>query len=142
MMKPSPDIRYQAEAAATVAAERVLFPLDFAVRKPTHGAALAAARTVIGQLEAEAAQLKVGDFDIQANSVRFEVEPKGSVLLQLSCTLALRLPAGTDFWNRAEAVTRTLDLIQRYCTPAKDSSDVAAYTGQAQHAGTSHPGPA
>jgi hypothetical protein len=142
MMKPSPDVRYQAEAAATVAAERVLFPLDLAVRKPTHGVALAAARTVIGQLETEAAQLKVGDFDIQANSVRFEVEPKGSVLLQLSCTLALRLSAGTDFWNRAEAVTRTLDLIQRFCTPAKDTSDVAAYTGQAQHAGSSQAGPA
>src|SRR5437764_195771 len=141
-MKSSPDIRYQAEAAATVAAERVQFPLDLAVRKPTHGAALTAARAVIGQFEAEAAQMKAGDFDIQANSVRFEVEPKGNVLLQMSCTLALRLPAGTDFWNRAEAVTRTLDLIQRYCTPGKDGSEVAAYTGQAQHAGSSQPGQA
>src|SRR2546421_3438187 len=73
-MKTSPDVRYQAEAAATLAAERVLFPLDLAVRKPTHGGALAAARTLIGQLEAEAAQLKAGEFDIQAHSVRFELE--------------------------------------------------------------------
>lgn len=62
--------------------------------------------------------------------------------LQVSCTLALRLAPGTEFWARAEAVTRTLDLIQRYCTPGKDGGDVAASTGQAQHAGTSQAGQA
>ena len=43
MMK-TPDIRYQSDAAATVAAERILFPVDLSIRKPTHAAALAAAR--------------------------------------------------------------------------------------------------
>jgi hypothetical protein len=85
--------------------------------------------------------MKVGEFDIQAGSIRLETEPKGSVLLQMSCTLALRLPAKTGFWVRAEAVTQTLDLIQKYCVPGKEQGDVAAYTGLAQHAPAGPAGP-
>src|SRR5262245_22820701 len=88
-MKGGADVRYQSEASATVAARQVLFPLEVSVRKPTHGAAFTAARALIAQIEAEAEALKVGRFDIQALSVRYEVEPKGGVLLQLSCALTL-----------------------------------------------------
>jgi hypothetical protein len=133
-MKETPDIRYQSEAAATVAAERVLFPVDFSIRKPTHVGALAAARATMTQIESEAAKLKVGSFGIHANSIRFQYEPKGTIVLQLSCTLALTAAGEAAFWPRAEAIASTLDLIQKFCEPPpKGSSDVGIYTGQAQH---------
>jgi hypothetical protein len=131
-MKTPADVRYQSGASDLVAAQRVVFPLEVAVRKPTHGAAFSAARSLITQFEAEIAQLKVGKFDIQANSIRFELDPKGNIVLQLSCSLVLSLGGEPVFWSRAEAITRTLDLIQRYCTPGKESNDTAVYTGPAQ----------
>jgi hypothetical protein len=133
LMKTATDVRYHSGAAEVVAAQRVVFPVEVAVRKPTHGAAFAAARSLITQLEAEAAQLKVGQFDIQANSIRFAAEPKGSIVLQLSCSLVLSLGGEPAFWSRAEAITRTLDLLQKFSTPGKDSNDTAVYTGPAQN---------
>src|SRR5712691_2477394 len=99
-MKASADIRYQSDAAATVAAKRVLFPLEVSVRKPTHGAAFAAAKALIAQVEAEAEALKVGRFDIHGLSMRYELEPKGGVLLQLTCALGLTLDGTGTFWVR------------------------------------------
>ena len=129
-----PDVRYQSEAAATVAAERILFPVDLSIRKPTHAAALAAARATMAQIETEATQLKVGGVSINAGSIRFEHEEKGTILMQVSCIVALT-PAGEPaFWQRAEAIANMLDLVQKFCEPpAKGSSDVGVYTGQAQH---------
>lgn len=133
-MKDAPDIRYQSDAAATVAAERLLFPVDLSIRKPTHAAALAAARATMAQIESEAAELKAGIFSIHANSIRFQYEAKGTVVLQISCMLALAPNGEAAFWPRAEAIAGTLDLVQKFCEPPpKGATDVGVYTGQAQH---------
>jgi len=135
-MKETPDIRYQSDAVGTVAAERILFPVDLSIRKPTHAAALAAARAIMTQIESEAAQLKVGSFTINAGSVRFQHEDKGTILMQMSCILALTPTGEAAFWPRAEAIAATLDLIQKFCEPPpKGSIDVGVYTGPAQHGG-------
>jgi len=140
LMKGAADVRYQSEAVATVAAERILFPVDLSIRKPTHAAALAAARSIMTQIESEAAQLKVGSFTINAGSIRFEHEEKGTILMQLSCILALTPAGEAAFWPRAEGIAATLDLIQKFCEPPpKGSIDVGVYTGQAQH-GSKAPG--
>jgi hypothetical protein len=133
-MKVTPDIRYQSEAAATMGAERILFPVDLSIRKPTHAAALAAAKATMAQIESEALQLKVGSFTTNVSSMRFEREDKGTVLLQLSCILALT-PAGEPaFWPRAEAIASSLDVIQKFCElPPKGSGDIGVYTAQVQH---------
>jgi hypothetical protein len=134
IMKGADDIRYQSEAAATVAAERVLFPVDLSIRKPTYTAALAAARAIMAQIETEAAQLKVGSFSINAGSIRFQHEEKGTILMQITCILALTPAGEAAFWSRAEAIAATLDLVQKFCEPpAKGSADMGVYTGQAQH---------
>ncbi len=134
LMKDAPDIRYQSDATATVAAERILFPVDLSIRKPTHAAALAAARALMAQIETEAAQLKVGNFTINAGSIRFQHEEKGTILMQLSCILALSPTGEGAFWPRVEGIAATLDLVQKFCEPPpKGSADVGVYTGQAQH---------
>lgn len=134
IMKGAPDIRYQSDAVATVAAEQVLFPVDLSIRKQTHAAALAAGRAIMAQIETEAAQLKVGSFTINAGSIRFQHEEKGTILMQLSCILAMTPAGEAAFWPRAEAIAATLDLIQKFCEPPpKGSIDVGVYTGQAQH---------
>lgn len=132
-MKTTTEIRYQSGASDMIAAQRVAFPVEVAIRKPTHGAAFAAARSLIEQLESEAAQLKVGQFNIQASTIRFELDPKGSVVLYLTCSLVL-VPGGEQaFWSRAEAITRALDLLHKYCAPGKETNDTAVYTGPAQN---------
>jgi hypothetical protein len=129
MKTPPEQVRYQAEAAAAAAVTRLQVPVEVAARKPSYAAAAAAARGVLGQIEADARHLQVGAVEIQPGAIRFALEEKGSALVQVTAVLAVTLTGDAQFWPRAEAVARVLDLVHRYCEPPKPDKDVAVYTG-------------
>jgi hypothetical protein len=46
--------------------------------------------------------------------------------------LVLSVGGEPAFWPRAEAITRTLELVQKYCTPGEESGDMAVSTRPAR----------
>ena len=134
MMKTSPDIRYESEGATLTSAAEFFFPLGIIARKQNHAAALAAGRAVIAQIESEAAALKIGAFRVLAGKIRFEYEQdqKNCVTIDLGVSLVLNSDAGASFWTRAEAISRTLDLIQKFVDQSKQGKDLIVYTNPAR----------
>jgi hypothetical protein len=128
--KSSDPARLEADAAGTAAAEVVRVPVEVSARKPGYAAALAAARDALARLEADAG--KIGPATVAPAGVRLAAEEKGAVLVQVGGTLAVTLPGPADFWTRADAVARVLDLVQRYCEPAKPDRELAVYAGPAR----------
>ncbi|MGL6076029.1 MAG: hypothetical protein ACRC8S_17875 [Fimbriiglobus sp.] len=125
------ELRFQGESGQIVAAPSVSFPIEMAVRKPTHEAALMAARQLLATLEKEAGGLGAGAVVVVVDSIRFEFEVKGLMLLQLIGRLTVTISPG-DFWPRTESVAKLLDVIQKYCDPSKERADVGMQTGRAE----------
>ena len=132
-MMRSPDVRYHSDAAGTASAERVAFPFLVTVRRPTFEVALSTARGVVAAMEAEAVGLRLGTIETHPLSIHWEWQGKGVVSLRLRCSLALQLPAGQAFWERAESVSRLLDLVQRHCEPSREAKDVEVAAEPAQN---------
>jgi hypothetical protein len=127
-----PDIRFQSDARTTTLASAVAFPVAVVVRKPSHDSALTAARQTLALIEKDIAVLGVGSVELSIIDVRFEVEPKGTVLLELNGLLKVTPSGPTDFWPRVEGIARVLDVIQKQGQPAKDRPDVGVYTARAE----------
>ena len=133
-----PDIRFQSDAGTTASTQVFEFPLDLAVRKPSHEAALATARQVLATIEKDAMALGVGAILFMAYNTRFEYETKGTILLELTGRLTLTPPTEASFWHRTEGIARVLDVIQRHCEPSKERADVGVYTGRAELSATTN----
>ena len=127
---PADHVRFESDAAAAAATDRLAFPIQVTARKSGYAAAYAAVRDVIGQLEAETRQLRVSA-DARPVGVRFAFEDKGTVLVQVGCQLIVSLGGADQFWSRADTVARILDVIRRFCEPPKPDKEVAVYTGPA-----------
>jgi hypothetical protein len=123
--------RFEADSGKLVGAQTVSFPIDMVVRKPSHEAALTAARQLLATLEKEAVALSAGTVTVVVDHVRFDYEQKSSMLLQLTGRLTVAIQPN-EFWPRTEAIAKLLDVIQKQCEPSKDRADVGVQTGLAE----------
>lgn len=133
-MKPTPDIRFQADSAKTAAAEMILIPLCLQVERSAYQTALREARAVVEQLQAELPQftakggtLQLGDLGRpqmqKVSELTLQQQSRDEVRLRLEFFIVLNLQQGR-FWERAELIAQAIDFVQRFCTKPRDKQTI------------------
>ena len=124
--KQSEPARFDADPALLLESKLVVFPITISVRRSAFTDAFAITRDTISKVNTEIKSLNVGEIDIKSDRIRFDDEPKGTVLAQTSCTLHIKLGAN-DVWGMVEAVAKILDVINRYSAPGGAGKEVQIY---------------